>query len=112
MHTITGEGTPTTTVYAMPIIKTSILFLNDRRLEVRTACERKPTRDTPTAKANTNQANTLNTPMKRFLIRYDVDIKAGAHCAQMDNDIGNGKCGATATDDSKPQRSVLTLLRG
>lgn len=48
---------PTTMLYATIIIKTSMLFLKDRRLEVRTACERRPTRDTPTANPNTDQAN-------------------------------------------------------
>jgi len=60
-------------MYATLMIKTSIFFLNDLRLDVRTACERKATRDTPTANANTDQASILRTPVKSFLRRCGMD---------------------------------------
>lgn len=78
-----GRKVPTTMLYATMMIKTSMLFLNDRLLEVRTACERKATRDTPTANPNTDQANIWSTPVKSFLTWCDImDIQTGAHCAQ------------------------------
>lgn len=73
-----------------------MLFLNDLRLEVRTACERKPTRDTPTANPNTNQANIWSTPVKSFLMWCNImDIQTGAHCAQMYDDMSSGKSKTT-----------------
>ena len=54
------------------MIKTSILFLNDLGLDVRTACERNPTKDTPTANTNTSQAKMLSTPVNSFLRRRDM----------------------------------------
>lgn len=77
--------------YAVIIIKTSMFFLNDRRLEVRTACERRPTSDTPTANPNTDQANIWSTPVTSFLMRCDIVISIGAHCAQQCNDMSSRK---------------------
>jgi hypothetical protein len=103
-----GEGVPTTTLYAMPMIKTSILFLNDCRCEVRTACERIPTRETPTANTNTNQANILRTPVKSFLMRCNIDIQIGRdalalgvmHSATTSDMVTIIKCKACRNDRS------------
>jgi hypothetical protein len=63
----------------MVIMRTLILPLNDSRLDVRTACERNATKDTPTANANTSQANMLSTPVKSFRRRRDMDVQTGGH---------------------------------
>jgi hypothetical protein len=89
---------PTTMLYAVIIIKTSMLFLNDRRLEVRTACERRPTSDTPTANPNTDQVNIWSTPVTSFLIRCDIVIWIGARCAQKCNDMRSTNRSAKPTE--------------
>jgi hypothetical protein len=71
----------------MLMIRTSILLLNDRLLDVRTACERNPIKDTPTANPNTSQANILSTPVKSFRRRCDMDVQTGAHSAQVCEDM-------------------------
>ena len=72
----------TTRLYAIVMIKTSIFFLNDLRLDVRTACERNPTRDMPTANTNTSQAKMLSTPVNNFLRRRDM-LVSGQRCAAL-----------------------------
>ena len=67
-----GNKGRTTRLYAIVMIKTSILFLNDLRLDVRTACERNPTKDTPTTNTNTSQAKMLSTPVNSFMRRRDM----------------------------------------
>jgi hypothetical protein len=67
-----GNKGRTTRLYAIVMIKTLILFLNDLRLDVRTACERNPTKDMPPANTKTSQAKMLSTPVNSFLRRRDM----------------------------------------
>jgi hypothetical protein len=76
-----GNKGRTTRLYAIVMIKTSILFLNDFRLDVRTACERNPTKDTPTANTNTSQVKMLSTPVNSFLRRRDMLVSGQERAA-------------------------------
>lgn len=67
-----GNKGRTTRLYAIVTIKTSILFLNDLRLDVRTACERNPTKDMPTTNTNKSQAKMLSTPVNSLMRRRDM----------------------------------------
>ena len=74
------------------MIKTSMFFRNDLRLDVRTACERNPTKDTPTANPNTSQARMLSTPVNSFLRRRDMLVSGQrARGAQKFSNMDGGK---------------------
>jgi hypothetical protein len=73
-----GNEGRTTRLYAIVMIKTSILFLNDLRLDVRTACERNPTKDTPTTNTNKSQAKKLSTPVNSLMRRRDMLVSGRA----------------------------------
>lgn len=93
------------------MIKTSILFLNDLGLDVRTACERNPTKDTPTANTNTSQAQMLSTPVNSFLRRRDMLVsKTRARCAQTCSNMEGDKYEVRPSRTEQLHSMALTTL--